>query len=48
VRFCSHKPSWEEKVILDEFAETGYLAKDAGGIYSFMPKIIEVYAQYCG
>ena len=49
VKFCSHKPSWEEKAILDEFAETGYLAKDADGTYSFTLKIIEeVYARYCG
>jgi len=46
--FCSHKPIREEKAILDEFAETDYLAKNADGVYSFTPKIIEVYAQYCG
>jgi len=46
VEFCSHTPTRGEAAILDEFAETGYLSKDADGVYRFERKIIGVYMQY--
>ena len=46
VEFCSHTPTQGEAAILDEFANTGYLSKDADGIYRFKRKIIGVYMQY--
>jgi hypothetical protein len=45
VSFCSHEPIREERDILDEFAEEGYLKKDSD-TYSFTKKIIDIYVQY--
>lgn len=47
VEFCSHTPSAGESAILDEFADTGYLAKDDDGVYAFERKILGVYMQHC-
>ena len=45
--FCSHKASYVDRSILNEFAETGYLAL-ADDVFSFTPKIIGVYIQHAG
>lgn len=43
--FCSHPPSYKEEVIIEEFAETGYLSKDCM-TYNFTRKLVGVYMQY--
>lgn len=46
VSFCSHDVTSYEHDVLDGFADTGYLEKDAAGTYRFTRKILGVYMQY--